>query len=88
MDRIVEDIIEYEHTDSELAKCTIVSLHNRINNLEKELKKCEEDISFCLHSIVQEKNMSTDKRTRQEMLSCEQILSERLKKLRRNKNVK
>lgn len=88
MDKIVEDIIEYEHTDSELAKYTIVSLHNRINNLEKELKKCEEDISFCLHSIVHEKNTSTDKRTRQEMLSCEQILSERLKKLRRNKNVK
>lgn len=88
MDKIIEDIIEYEHTDSELAKYTIVSLHNRINNLEKELKKCEEDISFCLHSIVQEKNTSTDKRTRQEMLSCEQILSERLKKLRRNKNVK
>lgn len=87
-ERIIEDIIEYEHTDSELAKYTIVSLHNRINNLEKELKKCEEDISFCLHSIVQEKNTSTDKRTRQEMLSCEQILSERLKKLRRNKNVK
>ena len=88
MSIMIEDIIEYEHTDSELAKYTIVSLHNRINNLEKELKKCEEDISFCLHSIVQEKNTSTDKRTRQEMLSCEQILSERLKKLRRNKNVK
>ena len=63
-------------------------LYNLIINLQKELKKCEEDISFCLHSIVQEKNTSTDKRTRQEMLSCEQILSERLKKLRRNKNVK
>jgi hypothetical protein len=42
MDRIVEDIIEYEHTDSELAKYTIVSLHNRINNLEKENQKLRE----------------------------------------------
>ena len=42
MDKIVEDIIEYEHTDSELAKYTIVSLHNRINNLEKENQKLRE----------------------------------------------
>lgn len=44
MDRIVEDIIEYEHTDSELAKYTIVSLHNRINNLEKENQKLRETL--------------------------------------------
>ena len=44
MDKIVEDIIEYEHTDSELAKYTIVSLHNRINNLEKENQKLRETL--------------------------------------------
>lgn len=42
MDKIIENIIEYEHTDSELAKYTIVSLHNRINNLEKENQKLRE----------------------------------------------
>ena len=40
-----------------------------------ENKQLKEDISFCLKSIKQEMEMSTDSRTRQEMLSCYQILS-------------
>ena len=44
--------------------------------LEIENKKLKEDISFCLKSIEQEMKMSTDSRTKQEMLSCYQILSE------------
>ena len=47
-----------------------------ISNLEKENQKIKEDISFCLKSIKQEMEMSTDSRTKQEMLSCYQILKE------------
>ena len=43
--------------------------------LAEENQKLKEDISFCLKSIKQEMEMSTDSRTRQEMLSCYQILS-------------
>ena len=42
--------------------------------LEKENKELKEDISFCLHSIKQEMEMSTDSRTRNEMTSCYEIL--------------
>ena len=42
----------------------------------EENQKLKEDISFCLKSIEQEMKMSTDSRTRQEMLSCYQILKE------------
>ena len=42
--------------------------------LEKENKELKEDISFCLHSIKQEMEMSTDSRTRNEMTSCYDIL--------------
>ena len=38
------------------------------------LKSLKEDISFCLHSIKQEMEMSTDSRTRNEMTSCYEIL--------------
>ena len=45
-----------------------------INQLEKENEELKEDISFCLHSIKQEMEMSTDSRTRNEMTSCYEIL--------------
>ena len=51
----------------------------RLNNIIDELK---EDIEFCLKSIKQEYEMSTDERTRIEMESCKQILEERLKALK------
>lgn len=47
-----------------------------IEKLEQENKQLQEDISFCLKSIKQEMEISTDSRTRQEMLSCYQILNE------------
>ena len=47
-----------------------------ILRLDGENQKLKEDISFCLKSIEQEMKMSTDERTKQEMLSCYQILSE------------
>ena len=49
---------------------------NEIKRLTEENKKLKEDISFCLKSIKQKMEMSTDSRTKQEMLSCYQILSE------------
>ena len=49
---------------------------NEIKRLTEENKKLKEDISFCLKSIKQEMEMSTDSRTKQEMLSCYQILNE------------
>ena len=51
-------------------------LLNEKEELEIENQKLKEDILFCLKSIKQEMEMSTDSRTRQEMLSCYQILKE------------
>ena len=50
-------------------------MHDFIKPLIKENQQLKEDISFCLKSIKQEMEMSTDSRTKQEMLSCYQILS-------------
>ena len=47
----------------------------KVKELERENQQLKEDISFCLKSIKQEMEMSTDSRTKQEMLSCYQILS-------------
>lgn len=55
---------------------TINEICEKEQKLEKENKKIKEDISFCLKSIEQEMKMSTDSRTKQEMLSCYQILNE------------
>ena len=43
-------------------------------SLKKQKDELKEDISFCLKSIKQEMEMSTDSRTRQEMKSCCEIL--------------
>lgn len=45
-----------------------------MKQLQQENKELKEDISFCLHSIKQEMEMSTDSRTRNEMTSCYYIL--------------
>ena len=50
---------------------TIIKDYEKLQQENKELK---EDISFCLHSIKQEMEMSTDSRTRNEMTSCYEIL--------------
>ena len=52
-----------------------IELISKINNLQQQNQQLKEDISFCLKSIKQEMEMSIDSRTRQEMLSCYQILS-------------
>ena len=43
-------------------------------SLKKQKEDLKEDISFCLKSIKQEMEMSTDSRTRGEMKSCYEIL--------------
>lgn len=50
---------------------TIIKDYEKLQQENLELK---EDISFCLHSIKQEMEMSTDSRTRNEMTSCYEIL--------------
>lgn len=45
-----------------------------IEDLYQENQELKEDISFCLHSIKQEMEMSIDSRTRNEMTSCYEIL--------------
>ena len=45
-----------------------------MKQLQQENQELKEDISFCLHSIKQEMEMSTDSRTRSEMTSCYDIL--------------
>ena len=42
--------------------------------LQQENKQLKEDIKFCLHSIKQEMEMSTDSRTKKEMGTCYEIL--------------
>ena len=43
-------------------------------SLKKQKDELKEDISFCLKSVKQEMEMSTDSRTRGEMKSCYEIL--------------
>ena len=43
-------------------------------SLKKQNDDLKEDISFCLKSIKQEMEMSTDSRSRGEMKSCYEIL--------------
>ena len=50
------------------------SADNCVKSLYLENKELKEDISFCLHSIKQEMEMSIDSRTRNEMTSCYDIL--------------
>lgn len=52
-----------------------IELISKINNLQQQNQQLKEDILFCLKSIKQEMEMSIDSRTKQEMLSCYQILS-------------
>ena len=45
-------------------------------SLKRQKEDLKEDISFCLKSIKQEMEMSTDSRTRGEMKSCYEICKE------------
>lgn len=63
--------LEYEN---KMLKSDFEAQHELTKKYVKENKELKEDISFCLHSIKQEKEMSTDSRTRNEMTSCYEIL--------------
>lgn len=58
----------------DLSMIKFSKLSSYIRQLDKENKELKEDISFCLKSIKQEMEMSTDSRTRSEMTSCYEIL--------------
>lgn len=45
-----------------------------VKDLLKENQEMKKDMQFCLHSIMQEMEMSKDERTRSEMNSCYEIL--------------
>lgn len=49
--------------------------YKNYQELEQENEQLKEDILFCLKSIKQEMETSIDSRTKQEMLSCYQILN-------------
>ena len=57
-----------------LEQISLIKYDDLCLSLIKENKELKEDISFCLHSIKQEMEMSTDSRTRNEMTSCYEIL--------------
>ena len=61
--------------DMIIAQRIMMNLRKENKQLHIENQQLKEDISFCLKSIKQEMEMSTDSRTKQEMLSCYQILS-------------
>lgn len=64
-----------EYRKNSILKTENFVLKRDYKKLEIENQKLKEDILFCLKSIKQEMEMSTDSRTKQEMLSCYQILS-------------
>ena len=82
MTKIVYDLLlALEQCDDTHNRCDYLMEHNEITylleyitNLRQENQQLKEDISFCLHSIKQEMEMSTDSRTRNEMTSCYEIL--------------
>ena len=70
-----EELIIYAIRTSEAIKeAKKQELIDYVSNLQQENQELKEDISFCLHSIKQEMEMSTDSRTRSEMTSCYEIL--------------
>ena len=73
------EIFKYmtEQEGGMLGRSMYDAVFNKIHNLITENQQLKEDISFCLKSIKQEMEMSIDSRTKQEMLSCYQILSKR-----------
>lgn len=69
-DKIIKDLKERNDKLSNQYRLRDI----RCVHLEMENAKLKEDIKFCLKSIKQEMEMSTDGRTRSEMESCYKIL--------------
>ena len=72
-----DEIFNYmtEQEGGMLGRSMYDAIFDKIHNLITENQQLKEDILFCLKSIKQEMEMSIDSRTKQEMLSCYQILS-------------
>ena len=91
MNNEIKEILEFkENADYKKLSCDeLAILKDYITNLQQEnehLDKAIEDIEFCLNSINQEKEMSIDLRTRNEMESCIQVLNGTLNTLRGEDN--
>ena len=71
--KINDLIIELSKENQELKRNCNIGYEN-LNFYREENQELKEDISFCLHSIKQEMEMSIDSRTRNEMTSCYEIL--------------
>lgn len=65
----IVDKMKVSKEDREFIDCT-----HRNTELLEENQQLKEDISFCLKSIKQEMEVSTDSRTRNEMKNCYEIL--------------
>ena len=74
--RFERDMLQNVVDNGEVSKedKEFIDMTHRNTELLEENKELKEDISFCLHSIKQEMEMSTDSRTRSEMTSCYEIL--------------
>lgn len=69
-DKIIKDLKERNDKLSNQYRLRDI----RCVHLEIENADLKEDIKFCLHSIKQEMEMSTDSRTKKEMSTCYEIL--------------
>lgn len=52
----------------------LLEKYENTTSIENKYEKLQKDVKFCLHSIKQETEMSTDERTRTEMKTCYEIL--------------
>lgn len=81
MNEIIKELLEkLKQCDDFHNRCDFLMEHSEITymldyitKLQQENQRYKEDISFCLHSIKQEMEMSTDSRTRKEMTTCYEI---------------
>lgn len=71
---MLQDIVDKMKVSKE--DRNFIDMTHRNTELSQENQQLKADISFCLKSIKQEMEISTDSRTRQDMLSCYQILNE------------
>lgn len=80
---------DYKNEVNRFIDCVIddeIAYRDERNKLQQRIDKAIEDINFCLKSVEQESEMSTDERTRKEMMTCNQILKETLDNLKGSDN--
>ena len=85
----IKDLLDYItnlQEENEIVHKDFEELSQRYFFTKSRIEEAIEDIEFCLNSINQEKELSIDVRTRNEMESCFQVLNETLNTLRGNDN--